>query len=456
MKIDDANEQVYDYDSVYQLTFVDYNDGNDMSFYYDALGNRWQTINGGTVNYLTNSLNQYTSVGGTSYTYDDNGNLAYDGILRYYYDCENRLIDVNDANDNPVASYTYDYSGRRIARTIYGSPDVTIKYAYDGARIIAEYDANNTLLRKFIYGPGIDEPICVVDVADGNAVYYYHFDGLGSVVALSDVNNLPVERYAYDVFGRPTIRDVNGVEIAESAFTNPYLFTGRAWDPETALYYYRARYYDYFTGRFLQADPIGYGDGMNLYAYCNNNAVNHKDPMGLISGDSGSVLLVTTQSGRETTYDLNSATDMVMVMIEAKVSGDRITEFEYIGHADESGGGLLIGQKGKASSGIWNFEPSPTSEFPAADNYHIDSLRDLITDAFDPQALIELAGCGTAYPGSGGSIAEDFKEILPDASVWGYTDTASIHDFFPWIHKPKKEKGSKFAEVGTDGKNCKK
>jgi RHS repeat-associated protein len=139
--------------------------------------------------------------------------------------------------------------------------------------------------RKFIYGPGIDEPICLIDATDSNAVYYYHFDGLGSVVALSDVNNVPVERYAYDVFGRPTIRDVNDVEIAESALANPYLFTGRAWDPETALYYYRARYYDYFTGRFLQTDPIGYVGGLNLHTYCGNNPLNRIDPMGLYTVD---------------------------------------------------------------------------------------------------------------------------------------------------------------------------
>ncbi len=95
-----------------------------------------------------------------------------------------------------MASYAYDYLGRRISRTVYGSPDVTLKYAYDGQRIIAEYDANDTLLRKFTYGPGLDEPIRLIDVADGNETYYYHCDGLGSVIALCDVNNVLVERYA--------------------------------------------------------------------------------------------------------------------------------------------------------------------------------------------------------------------------------------------------------------------
>jgi RHS repeat-associated protein len=186
-----------------------------------------------------------------------------------------------------VASYAYDYLGRRISRTIYGSPNVTIRYAYDGAQIIAEYDGSGTLRRKFVYGPGLDEPICLIDVANGNAAYYYHLDGLGSVVALSNVNNVLVERYAYDVFGRPTIRDPNGVVLAASAFGNPYLFTGRAYDGESGLYYYRARYYDYATGRFLQPDPIGYGDGINWYLYCGNNPVALTDPWGLCRSGGG-------------------------------------------------------------------------------------------------------------------------------------------------------------------------
>ena len=71
-----------------------------------------------------------------------------------------------------------------------------------------------TLLRKFIYGPGIDEPICMIVVNGGETKYYYHFDGLGSVVALSDVTGNIVERYSYDVFGAVTIRDSNNSVVS--------------------------------------------------------------------------------------------------------------------------------------------------------------------------------------------------------------------------------------------------
>jgi RHS repeat-associated protein len=176
--------------------------------------------------------------------------------------------------------YTYDSSGRRIQKDVDG--EVT-KYLYDRNHCIAEYDANDTLLRKYIYGPGVDQPICMIDVNDSNTVYYYHYDGQGSVVALSDSSGDTVQVYEYSVFGQVAASDPN--------HTNPFLFTGRRFDSETGLYYYRARYYNPYIGRFLQTDPIGYGDGMNTYAYCGNNPTTCVDPFGLLRVWTGSFTL---------------------------------------------------------------------------------------------------------------------------------------------------------------------
>jgi RHS repeat-associated protein len=66
----------------------------------------------------------------------------------------------------------------------------------------------------------------------------------------------------------------------DASHPNRFMFTGREYDKETGLYYYRARYYNPQIGRFLQTDPVGYGAGMNMYAYCGNSPAGLCDPFG--------------------------------------------------------------------------------------------------------------------------------------------------------------------------------
>lgn len=73
------------------------------------------------------------------------------------------------------------------------------------------------------------------------------------------------------------------VSVVGSLYDNDRLFTGREYDRESGLYYYRARYYDPVAGRFVSRDPIGQVDSVNLYQYGKNNPVRYLDPTGLNS-----------------------------------------------------------------------------------------------------------------------------------------------------------------------------
>ncbi|MDO8301793.1 MAG: RHS repeat-associated core domain-containing protein [Sedimentisphaerales bacterium] len=280
----DSDESKYYYDNRYQLIFADYPavwNVYDVNYFYDNIGNRRGVkANGSTTMYLHNKLNQYYSVSSVAYSYDASGNLTNDGTWKYTYDIENRLTEVKNQSDSTIATYAYDYLGKRISKTVSGT---TTKYVYDGDQIIAEYNGS-TLLRKYVYGLFIDEPVCMIIPTGTQAgTYYYHFDGLGSVVALTDSSGAIVEKYRYDVFGNTTILSPSDQTRTTSNYANRFMFTGREYDTETDNYSYRARYYRPSLGRFLQTDPIRYKDGQNFYVYVKNNPIMAVDPFGLLA-----------------------------------------------------------------------------------------------------------------------------------------------------------------------------
>jgi len=170
-------------------------------------------------------------------------------------------------------TFRYDPFGRRIQKiwpNTANNSTMVRNYLYDGANIIAELNASGAVVASYTQGAGIDEPLAM---RRGGYISYYHADGLGSITSLTNTNAQPVATYVYDSFGNTT---------ATEGIFNPFRYTGREQDPETGLYYYRARYYDPTVGRFISEDPAGFaGSGTNFYAYVRNSPINLTDPLGL-------------------------------------------------------------------------------------------------------------------------------------------------------------------------------
>ena len=267
----------YTYDPLYELTQVTQATNTTESYSYDPVGNRLSSL--GVSPYSVNSSNELTAIPSATYTYDNNGNVLTKvtsaGVTTYGWDYENRLISVTLPGTGGTLAFKYDGLGRRVQKAFtQGSTTTTTNYLYDGSNSVEDIDQNGNVLARYTATQNIDEPLAELR---STTTSYYSQDGLGSVTSLTTAAGALGNTYRYDSFGNPT--------ASSGSIANRFQYTARELDPETNLYYYRARYYDPTAGRFLSEDSIGFRGGVNFYEYVKNNPVGLLDPTGLAPQD---------------------------------------------------------------------------------------------------------------------------------------------------------------------------
>jgi len=189
------------------------------------------------------------------------------GTTTYAWDFENRLTSVTLPGSGGTVYFKYDPWGRRIEKI---SPTATSIYAYDGDNLVDEVNSSGAAVARYSDGTNVDEPL--VGLRSGTTSYY-EADGLGSVTSLSNAAGAIANNYTFDSFG--------DLIATSGSIVNNFRYTGREFDAETNLYFYRFRYYDSTAGRFISEDPIMFLGGHDFYTYVANAPVSFIDPFGL-------------------------------------------------------------------------------------------------------------------------------------------------------------------------------
>ncbi len=268
-QIDSSGQTTFTYDALNRLTQAVYpGTYGGWSWNYDGVGNRiQQTAPAGVTAYTYDPNNRMTVAGGSSYTYDANGNLtAISTGQSFGYDALNRLTQATGPGG--VATYTYNGTGLKTQRT---GPDGVTRYYYNGIKPIWETDGVGVMtaqLDRDIFGN-------LLSRAEGSgARRYYHPDGLGTTLALTDGTGQVMSSTLYDAWGNLRASGGNA--------PGKYQFTGAELDPTTGLYHMGARFYDATIGRWLREDPVQVfkPNSLNFYTYVRNNPMTLLDPSG--------------------------------------------------------------------------------------------------------------------------------------------------------------------------------
>lgn len=253
--------------------------GKATGYTYRPGGDRVERRDGAAaVAYQYDQAGRIVSAGSERFAHDGIGSLTRrdspQGVTQYQFDVEARLV----AATTPRGGLAFGYapSGDRVWRR--GPDGVLVRYVHDGANVLEELAEDGTLRAFYVHGPRPDRPLAMI--RDGQAVFY-HADALGTIRFLTDAAGRIVATYEVDAFG--SLR--SGLPADRIPASNPFIFTGREYDPDLGLYYFRARYYDPELGRFLSPDPLlgalDTPETLNRYAYALNAPTRYVDPLGL-------------------------------------------------------------------------------------------------------------------------------------------------------------------------------
>lgn len=263
----------YGYDALNQLTsaqtwFLK------NTWTYDEVGNRQREVAPlGVTNYTYDASDRLLKAGGRTYTYDANGNensvtdAFFHSKRTFTFDAANRLVSVGGGL---TSSFVYDGDGNRVRQSAGGQTQNYLNDVAAALPVVIQGTYNAGSPSSYIYG------LNLIEALQGRDDDFYQYDGLGSVIQLTDASGRPDMSYFYDAWGN---------SILPASSMNLFRFTGQALDSATGLYYLRARYYDPSIGRFFSRDPLG-GTSVvprtaNRYIYALSNPLRYRDLSGL-------------------------------------------------------------------------------------------------------------------------------------------------------------------------------
>ena len=326
----DNTYTTFGYDDDAQLTSaLGYNSGGSpitteqLTFGYDPGWNMTnRSVNGSPMVYSVNDLNQALGDGsGSTYAYDANGNLVTNYLggvpgYVYTYDEENRLALVAYVYASAPSTawwrtdFIQDGLGRLRVRQEYTwvsgawSLGSTVRYLYDGMRVVQERDGSNTPVVGYTRGQDLSGSFEGAGGIGGllarshgysggswGAHNLYHADGGGNITYMVNSSQTMAASYKYDAYGR-TISSSGTL-----AGTNVYRFSSKQWHHNSGLYYYGYRFYNPSLQRWMNRDPIAEEGGLNLYTYVSNHPTEGIDPFGLaeVGRDSAGITVVTVE-----------------------------------------------------------------------------------------------------------------------------------------------------------------